>query len=111
MTSNILEFCSTRAKKSTLDTLKFYIVSNFCDKVTHTEKCTTYWSKLKAPSIQTKVQKMKDLLKIWVAQNNCLKISDQKNQSFHTWHAEQKRNDMTINTTPEQGSCNQEEIN
>ena len=60
------EISKTKAKKSSPDTFKFYVVLAGDDKATGADRATGCRRKLKAPSLQKKVQKMKDLSRTWV---------------------------------------------
>ena len=57
----------------------FYVDLPGHDMVTDTGRATTCRWKFKAPWLQTKVQKKKDIPKTWVLTENNLKISDEKN--------------------------------
>ena len=61
----LLELCKTRAKKSSPDTFNFYVVLAGHNKVSDEGRATTCRRKFKAPSLQTKVQKTKDIPKTW----------------------------------------------
>ena len=60
----LLELCKTRTKKSCPDLFNFYVVLAGHDMVLDAARATTCRRKFKAPWLQTKVQKMKDLPKI-----------------------------------------------
>ena len=75
--SKRLEFCKTRIKHSSLEMLKFYVVSAGRDMVNDTDRSTTCRSKSRAPPLQRKIQKMKVLSKTWVSLNNRLNYSGQ----------------------------------
>ena len=50
--SKPLDYCKTRFKKSSLDMLKFYVVSGGRDKVKVTDRSTTHRSIFRAPPLQ-----------------------------------------------------------
>ena len=77
-----MELCKTRIKNSSLDMLKFYVVSANRDMVNDTDRSSTCRSRSRAPPLQRKIQKMKVLPKTWVSPNNRLNISDQKLKTF-----------------------------
>ena len=64
--SKLLELCQTRAKKSSLDVFNFYVVLAGFDMTNEAGRATTCGRKFKAPWLQTKVHKMKELWKTWV---------------------------------------------
>ena len=76
--SEPLELCKTKAKKSSLDMLNFYVISSGHDMVNDTNSSITCRSKFKAPPIKTKLQNVKFLPGTLVAPNNRLTIWDQK---------------------------------
>ena len=55
--SKLLELCKTRAKESSPDMFNFYVVLAGHDMVTDAGRATTCRRKVKAPWLQTKVQK------------------------------------------------------
>ena len=57
----------TRTKKSSPDVFNFYAVLAGHDVVTDASRTTTCRRKFKAPCLQRKVYKMKDLSKTWVS--------------------------------------------
>ena len=59
----LLELCKTRTKKSSPDLFNFYLVLVGQDMVNEAGRATTCGRKFKAPLIQKKIQKMKDLPK------------------------------------------------
>ena len=61
-----LRLCKTKTKKSSPDMFNFYVVLAGNDKVTDAGRATTCRRKFKAPCLQTKLQKLKDLSKTWV---------------------------------------------
>ena len=60
------ELCETRTKKSSPDMFNFYVVLAGHEKVSDAGRATTCRRQCKAPCLQTKVKKMKDLSKTWV---------------------------------------------
>ena len=62
----LLEPCKTRTKKSSPDMFNFDVILAGHDMVTDAGRAATCRRKCKAPCLQTKVQKMKDLPKTWV---------------------------------------------
>ena len=79
----LLELCKTRAKKSCPDMFNFYVVSAGHDIVTDTDRATTWRCKFKAPRLQTKVQKMKDLPKTWVLRGKQFEDFRRKKKQEH----------------------------
>ena len=64
--SKLLELCKTRAKKSSPDMFTFYVILAGHDRITDAGRANKCRRKVKAPRLQTKVHKMKDLSKTWV---------------------------------------------
>ena len=69
--------------------LNFYVVSTGPDMVDDTDRSTTCRSKIRAPPLQSKIHKMKVLLKTWVSPNNRLNTSDQKLRTFKFGNSKQ----------------------
>ena len=69
----------------------FYVVLAGHDIVTDTDRATACRCKFKAPRLQTKVQKMKDLPKTWVLTGKQFEDFRPKNQKFQSSHAEQNK--------------------
>ena len=86
-----MELCKTRIENSSLDMLKFYVVSAGRDMVNDTDRSTTCQSRSRAPPLQRKIQNMKVLPKTWVPSNNRLILSDQKLQTFKFGKREQNK--------------------
>ena len=90
----------------------FYVVSAGHDMVTGTGRATTCGRKFKAPWLQTKVQKMKDLPKTWVLTGKSSNISHEKKIKY-TSSIDQTTpwNTRSLNKANYDGPCNQEEMN
>ena len=71
--------------------LKCYVVSTGRDMVNDTDRSTTCQSKLRAPPLQTKIQKMKVLPKEFVSPNNRLILPAQKLKTFTLGNREQNK--------------------
>ena len=64
--SELLEVCKTRTKKSSLHIINSFVVLAAHDMVADAGRATTCRLEFKAPSLQTKVQKMNVFSKTWV---------------------------------------------
>ena len=69
----------------------FYVDLVAHDKVTYTGRATTRRRKLKAPRLQTKVQKIKDLPKTWVLTGKRFENFRPKKSKFLFSHGEQNK--------------------
>ena len=71
--------------------LKCYVVSTGRDMVNDTDRSTMCQSKLRAPALQRKIQKMKVLPKALVSPNNRLILPAQKLKTFTLGNREQNK--------------------
>ena len=76
--SKQLDICKTRTDTSSLDVFPFKIILAGQDMVTDAGLGTTCERNFKAPCLQTKVWKMKDLSKTWVLTEKSSNISNKK---------------------------------
>ena len=67
-------------------------------------------AKSKPHDYEQKIQKMKDLPKIWVSSKNRLKISDEK-KNISSLDQTTAWKTRPLNATNEDGPCNEEELN
>ena len=90
----------------------FYVVLAGHDMVTDAGRATTCRRKFKAPWLQTKVQKMKDLPKAWVLTGKQFENFRPKKSKIpvFAWRTKQ-RNHKTPKAKTEHEPCSQEEIN
>ena len=77
--SELLEICRTKNDKSSLDIFNFSVVLAGHDKVCDAGRTTKCRPIFKAPSLQTKLQNMKDLSRTWVLTGNRFEDFRQKN--------------------------------
>ena len=71
-----MEICKTRTEKLSPDVFNFNVILAGQDKATDAGQATKFKRKLKAPWLQTKVWKMKDVLETWVSTDKSSIISD-----------------------------------
>ena len=90
----------------------FYVVSAGHDMVTDAGRATTCRREFKAPWLQTKVQKMKDLPRTWVLTGKQFENFRPKKSKIPVlaWRKKQKKH-KTPKKKTEHGPCKQEEIN
>ena len=112
MTTELLELCKTRTKKSSPDMFIFYVILAGHDMRTDAGRATTCGRKIKAHQCKQKVQKMRDIPKVWVSTWKPFEdFRRNKIKKFATLHQTTPWNRQFLKAYIDDGTGNQEGIN